>query len=233
MSWFALDRHEDFVSAWSLISDIATLESTSLQCAARLLMRLNERDPIDGSYAIPFYGYNEFEGYFIASPDEVVLCIDALRLAITMGVALVRDDSFEEIHISLSEALSAGTGLDFLFNKGDVIRAITHISISLNVPLKFPKCLQSNKVEISLANKNDNLPKQSTKTSRAQARFIKTLLFFTYSDEKIVNNPRSYFDNPDSEICRDFRAMGLKLPTGKTVQKWLEDVDIDWLVKKE
>lgn len=54
MSWFALDRHEDFVSAWSLISDIATLESTSLQCAARLLMRLNERDPIDGSYAIPF-----------------------------------------------------------------------------------------------------------------------------------------------------------------------------------
>ncbi len=233
MSWFSLDRHKDFVSAWDLISDIARLESTSLKCAARLLMRLNERDPIDGFYTIPFYGHNEFDGYFPASFDESKLCIAALRLAITMDVALTRDKKYEEKHISLVEASSIGVGMDFFFSKGDVIKAITHKSIDLNVTLKFPECLQSNQMEIFLANNNENVPKESTKTSNHQARFIKTLLYFAYSDEKVANNPRSYFDNPDSEICRDFRAMGLKLPSGKTIQKWLNDVGIDWLDSRE
>lgn len=67
----------------------------------------------------------------------------------------------------------------------------------------------------------------SKKTTNSQAKLIKSLLYLVYKDFDLIDNPRSYIDNPKSEIRTDFENFGLTLPSGKTVEKWLKDVDID------
>ncbi|QNQ19385.1 hypothetical protein HF650_06230 [Kosakonia sp. SMBL-WEM22] len=65
------------------------------------------------------------------------------------------------------------------------------------------------------------------KTLTSMAKLIKSLLYLCYKDEDIVNNPRKHFDNSQSEINKDFDTLGLKLPSGKTIDKWLRGVDLD------
>ncbi|MGP2516985.1 hypothetical protein [Yersinia bercovieri] len=65
------------------------------------------------------------------------------------------------------------------------------------------------------------------KTFTSMAKLIKSLLFLVYKDEDILNNPRKHFDNLQSEINKDFDTLGLKLPAGKTIDKWLKGVDLD------
>jgi len=65
----------------------------------------------------------------------------------------------------------------------------------------------------------------STKTINSRAQFIKSLLYSTYFED-LANNPRKYFDDPNSEISNDFRKKGIRLPSGKTVQSWINMVDI-------
>lgn len=76
-------------------------------------------------------------------------------------------------------------------------------------------------------NKNIAMENVGNKTFTSMAKLIKSLLFLIYKDEDIINNPRKHFDNAKSEINKDFDALGLNLPTGKTIDKWLKGVDID------
>lgn len=86
-----------------------------------------------------------------------------------------------------------------------------------------------------LAKMNDYLikePEQSKKTTNAQAKLIKSLLYLIYKNTDLIDNPRNYIDDHKSEICTDFQAAGLTLPVGKTVERWLKDVDIDIALDK-
>ncbi|OOR98871.1 hypothetical protein B0187_06305 [Haemophilus paracuniculus] len=62
----------------------------------------------------------------------------------------------------------------------------------------------------------------STKTINAQAQLIKDLIVAEYGED-VANNIRKHIDDPHSEIVRDFHAKGLNLPSGKTVQKWINE----------
>lgn len=73
--------------------------------------------------------------------------------------------------------------------------------------------------------------KLSTKTINSRAQFIKSLLYTMY-DSDVAENPRKYFDNPDSEISELFKAKGIKAPNGRTVQAWLSMVDIPFIEGK-
>lgn len=231
MSWALLEDHDSFVTAWDLISDIAQLENVDLQTAARFFVRLNAKDSMDGTYAIPFYGWSSFHGYFLASEHESQLCIDALKSAVTMGYISLLDDTQLENKITLEEARNNSIGLSFFIKKNDIITEIFRRKSCDGITLSLPKCLagcKAAKVEADIIlRESEN--KESPKTFNAKARFIKTLLYFIYSNEHMANNPRTYFDDHDSEIRTDFRNSGLKLPTGKTIEKWIGDADIDRL----
>lgn len=58
------------------------------------------------------------------------------------------------------------------------------------------------------------------KTLNAQAEFIRNLLIMFY-DETTANNIRKELDNPNSEIRQDFERKGLPTPSGKTVDRWI------------
>lgn len=63
----------------------------------------------------------------------------------------------------------------------------------------------------------DNKPRNS-KTLNLQAEFIRNLITIFYNEET-ANNIRSAIDN--GKIKRDFELRGLSLPSGKTVDKWI------------
>ncbi|MDP0383984.1 hypothetical protein Q7Y45_08905 [Glaesserella parasuis] len=71
---------------------------------------------------------------------------------------------------------------------------------------------------------NPPIPEQykhpPTKTLNAQAEFIRNLLIMFY-DETTANNIRKELDNPNSEIRKDFEQKGLPTPSGKTVDRWI------------
>ncbi|MDO9880415.1 hypothetical protein Q7449_08260 [Glaesserella parasuis] len=71
---------------------------------------------------------------------------------------------------------------------------------------------------------NPPIPEQykqpPTKTLNAQAEFIRNLLIMFY-DETTANNIRKELDNPNSEISKDFERKGLPTPSGKTVDRWI------------
>ncbi|EPZ5496085.1 TPA: hypothetical protein U2Q57_005240 [Citrobacter farmeri] len=75
--------------------------------------------------------------------------------------------------------------------------------------------------------KNTVIENVGNKTFTSMAKLIKSLLFMIYKDEDILNNPRKHFDNAKSEINKDFDALGLNLPAGKTIDKWLKGIDLD------
>ncbi|MDO9894162.1 hypothetical protein Q7473_08525 [Glaesserella parasuis] len=62
--------------------------------------------------------------------------------------------------------------------------------------------------------------KPHPKTLNAQAEFIRNLLIMFY-DETTANNIRKELDNPNSEISKDFEQKGLPTPSGKTVDRWI------------
>ncbi|WP_373778171.1 hypothetical protein [Glaesserella sp.] len=62
--------------------------------------------------------------------------------------------------------------------------------------------------------------KPHPKTLNAQAEFIRNLLIMFY-DETTANNIRKELDNPNSEIRQDFERKGLQTPSGKTVDRWI------------
>jgi len=217
LSWLLLEEHHNFVSAWQLIYDIAQVSDVKLSRAAHLLTRLNELDPIDGGYAIPFYGYRKFDGYFLASETEVDLCIDALKKAVLFESVSVFDG--ERVHdISLDEGLSAKKGMDFFFKKQDVIKTIEYKSMEMGVKIPLPPCA------IGTPKKPVTLSKPARKTENAKSRFIKNLLAVMYGVE-VAENPRSHIDGKCGQIKNDMDAKGLTCPTGVTVEKWVSEID--------
>lgn len=60
--------------------------------------------------------------------------------------------------------------------------------------------------------------KTGNKTLNLQAEFIRNLITIFYNEET-ANNIRSAIDN--GKIKRDFELRGLSLPSGKTVDKWI------------
>ncbi|EDX0048493.1 hypothetical protein GT185_001415 [Salmonella enterica] len=217
MSWLLLEEHHNFVSAWQLINDIAQVSCVSLSHAAHLLTRLNESDPIDGGYLIPFYGYRKFDGYFLASEGEIYLCIEALKKAILSETVSVFDGE-KNFDIPLEDGFKAQKGMDFFFRKQDVLKAIEYKSMEMGIKIPLPSCI------ITTQTINPPTQKPSKKTENAQARFIKNLLTIMYGEE-VSASPRRYIEGKDPQIKIDMDAKSLDCPSGITVEKWLSDID--------
>lgn len=64
------------------------------------------------------------------------------------------------------------------------------------------------------------------KTRNYRATFIKSMLYVCYGAEA-AENPRKFFDNPRSKIKIDFEKAGVSLPSGKAIDNWLKDIDIN------
>lgn len=73
-----------------------------------------------------------------------------------------------------------------------------------------------------IRNKIEQENKPSTKTFNAQAQLIRDLITICYGKD-VADNIRSHLDNPQSEIIRDFHKKDLNPPSGKTVQKWINE----------
>ncbi|WP_080178697.1 hypothetical protein [Salmonella enterica] len=54
-----------------------------------------------------------------------------------------------------------------------------------------------------------------------QAQFIYDLLAVQYGQD-VADNPRRFIDDPDSEIAKDFHDKTKKLPSGRSVERWLK-----------
>lgn len=65
----------------------------------------------------------------------------------------------------------------------------------------------------------------STKTINSRAQFIKSLLHIHYGSD-VAENPRRFLEQNNSTIIDDFRKLNIKPPSGKSVQTWIEMVDI-------
>ncbi|HCF8657742.1 hypothetical protein [Atlantibacter hermannii] len=84
---------------------------------------------------------------------------------------------------------------------------------------------------LSLANFEDEKPRSlieenNPKTMNYRAMFIKSLLYVCYGEEA-AESPRKFLDNPRSKIKIDFESKGLRIPSGKSIEAWLKDIDID------
>ncbi|WP_269933939.1 hypothetical protein [Serratia liquefaciens] len=66
---------------------------------------------------------------------------------------------------------------------------------------------------------------ENTKTINLRAQFIKSLLHIHYGDD-VAESPRRFLEQNDSDISSDFRRANIKPPSGKSVQTWIEMVDI-------
>lgn len=75
--------------------------------------------------------------------------------------------------------------------------------------------------------KNAKPPKKekvpATKTLNSQAEFIRNLIIMSYGEE-VADSIRKELDNPNSEISIDFQTKGLKAPSGKTVDRWINQI---------
>ncbi len=69
-------------------------------------------------------------------------------------------------------------------------------------------------------NKEDN-----TKTINSRSQFIKSLLHIHYGSD-VAESPRRFLEQKNSTIIDDFRKLNIKPPSGKSVQAWIEMVDI-------
>ncbi|MCT8541521.1 hypothetical protein KZ402_10765, partial [Glaesserella parasuis] len=66
-------------------------------------------------------------------------------------------------------------------------------------------------------------PKIGTKTLNTQAEFIRNLITIHYGED-IANNIRNQLDDPNSDISKDFDNKALKAPSGKTVDRWINQI---------
>ncbi|AOR63216.1 hypothetical protein IG605_019240 [Pectobacterium quasiaquaticum] len=69
----------------------------------------------------------------------------------------------------------------------------------------------------------------STKTINLRTQFIKSLLRIHYGNE-VAEKPRRFLDGNDSDIRKDFKNLNIIAPSGKTVQGWVNEVDIPFSV---
>ncbi|MDE9534483.1 hypothetical protein [Xenorhabdus bovienii] len=67
----------------------------------------------------------------------------------------------------------------------------------------------------------------ATKTLNSRAEFIQALLSIMYGED-VSGNPRKHIDSDNGEIRKDFIKSNLSLPNGKTVQKWVDSVDLSY-----
>lgn len=65
--------------------------------------------------------------------------------------------------------------------------------------------------------------KPANKTLNSQAEFIRNLIIMSYGEE-VADSIRKELDNPNSEISIDFQTKGLKAPSGKTVDRWINQI---------
>lgn len=84
---------------------------------------------------------------------------------------------------------------------------------------------------LSLANFEDEDPQRirgedNSKTVNYRAMFIKSLLYVCYGEEA-SSSPRKFFDNPRSKIRTEFEKVGITLPSGKAIESWLKNIDIN------
>ncbi|WP_127526438.1 hypothetical protein [Budvicia aquatica] len=222
MGWLALEAHDKFVPAWTLINGIAEVGGVNLQSAIRLLNLLNQQDLIDGSRPLSFYGHNIFDGYFLATDQEHYLCIEAMRQAVLSGtvkkVIYNEDGGPIETAITLDEGFKCNLGMNFFIRKQDVIKAIIEKKTSNGLDLPMPSCLQD-----MTTIPRDKPQKTSKKTSNLQAKFIHSLIAIHYGNE-IANNPRSHIDGARGVIRVAFESNGLTAPSGSAVSGWINQI---------
>lgn len=71
----------------------------------------------------------------------------------------------------------------------------------------------------------ETFAENSSKTNNTRAQFIKSLLHIHYGND-VAESPRRFLEQNNSIIIDDFRKMNIKPPSGKSVQAWIEMVDI-------
>ncbi|KFK93813.1 hypothetical protein [Serratia sp. Ag1] len=76
-----------------------------------------------------------------------------------------------------------------------------------------------------IANEVTHNKEENTKTTNSRAQFIKSLLHIHYGSD-VAESPRRFLEQNNSIIIDDFRKMNIKPPSGKSVQAWIEMVDI-------
>lgn len=148
------------------------------------------------------------------------------------------------------------SGLDYLFDDSDEIeikRLLPYgdslnkkIYVSANVNMKVMKkniwlvkedieklaekefrSLEGGLGSISsrIANEVTHNKEKNTKTINSRAQFIKSLLHIHYGSD-VAESPRRFLEQNNSTIIDDFRKLNIKPPSGKSVQTWIEMVDI-------
>lgn len=89
-------------------------------------------------------------------------------------------------------------------------------------------------LEVQVSTQNDTsidtqiVAARSSKTDNLQNKFIKSLLRIQYGED-VAQNPRRFIEQADSEINNDFNGLNIKIPAGKTVQTWLDRVEIPFI----
>lgn len=121
-----------------------------------------------------------------------------------------------------------GLGYDFIVNDGIIelnkLDLVILKSDFLNIKNNSngSEFLDKNKMEMIVPFSEDTI---SYKSLNTRTSFIKSLLFIHYGKD-VSDSPRKFMESNDSEILNDFKSKGIKPPSGKTVQSWLEIVDI-------
>ena len=201
--------------------------------AIRPVIEDEQEDIEDGETLLKFPAYfsgmaSVFDGLYVDDSRRVVVIPAELYCTVPVGDNIV-SDSFHAIdrneiatinHIVFSAMDTANNSYmeeviadEHLYISGSNIERI-HMAGRRGEPIRSaPADININK-------------KIGSKTTNSQAAFIKSLLHVMYSDKKAIDNPRSFFDDPNSEIAKDFAAKELKLPAGKTMEMWLKGVDI-------
>ncbi|WP_199062109.1 hypothetical protein [Serratia sp. ASV30] len=145
MSWEILDDHHNFVPVWQLIKGIADIGGYDLRTATKYLCRLNPIDPIDGTRTLGFYGYTDFDGYFLAKDYEYDLCLDAFKMAIQRGtvkaLSLGGSNQPYESELSLEDGFEQSKGFDFFLSKREVLKEIEFRNSVNPVQIQVPECL--------------------------------------------------------------------------------------------
>ncbi|HAT3921102.1 TPA: hypothetical protein I9Y23_004820 [Kluyvera ascorbata] len=116
------------------------------------------------------------------------------------------------------------------YSKNDLLVSRDAVSVILgkaNGLRKLPS--MRNKPYLLMRENVETKENISNTVANNRASMIKALLAIHYGQD-VADSPRKFFENKDSEICRDFDAKGISLPSGKTIAEWLKDADIDFIV---
>lgn len=112
-----------------------------------------------------------------------------------------------------------------------------YLSLNTDDDIKIPLCtlfilndeldlfLQGKSTAIETAKEIESKQEKTptTKTLNSQAECIRNLIIAHYGEE-VANNIRKELENPNSEISKDFDKKGLKAPSGKAVDRWINQI---------